>query len=108
MTNTTRTQPQTPAQATTTTGPARRPNPGVLHYAAFTTTPTGGNGAGVVLDASSLSDTEMVTIAAELGYSESAFVTPGPRPLVHAAVLQPQGGGGLLRPRHRGDGGRAR
>ncbi|NGN92794.1 PhzF family phenazine biosynthesis protein [Nocardioides sp. KC13] len=52
----------------------------VLHYAAFTTTPTGGNGAGVVLDASALDDAQLVVIAAELGYSESAFVTPGPKP----------------------------
>ncbi|MER5890239.1 PhzF family phenazine biosynthesis isomerase [Streptomyces sp. NPDC001941] len=52
----------------------------VLHYTAFTTSPTGGNGAGVVLDASRLDDEAMVAIAAELGYSESAFVTPGPDP----------------------------
>jgi PhzF family phenazine biosynthesis protein len=52
----------------------------VLHYAAFTTSPSGGNGAGVILDASALEAEQMVTIAAELGYSESAFLTPGPNP----------------------------
>ncbi|CAL9323684.1 PhzF family phenazine biosynthesis protein OS=Streptomyces rochei OX=1928 GN=G3I25_14540 PE=3 SV=1 [Streptomyces rochei] len=52
----------------------------VLHYTAFSTSPSGGNGAGVVLDAAALDDADMVAIAAELGYSESAFVTPGPDP----------------------------
>jgi PhzF family phenazine biosynthesis protein len=64
----------------TATGPARPLTSEVLHYTAFTTSPAGGNGAGVVLDASDLRDDDMVTIAAELGYSESAFVTPGPDP----------------------------
>jgi PhzF family phenazine biosynthesis protein len=49
----------------------------VLRYAAFSDRPTGGNPAGVVLDASGLSDDEMQAIAAEVGYSESAFVTGG-------------------------------
>src|SRR3954466_8368974 len=47
----------------------------ILHYTAFTDTPEGGNPAGVVLDASALSDAEMQQIAADVGYSESAFVT---------------------------------
>jgi len=47
----------------------------VLRYAAFTETPEGGNPAGVVLDATSLTDEEMQRIAKEVGYSESAFVT---------------------------------
>jgi PhzF family phenazine biosynthesis protein len=52
----------------------------VLRYAAFTTDPTTGNPAGVVLDAAGLSDVEMQRIAAEVGYSETAFVTgSGPR-----------------------------
>src|SRR3954447_21508405 len=46
----------------------------VLRYAAFTDTPTGGNPAGVVLDAAGLSDAEMLKIAADVGYSETAFV----------------------------------
>src|SRR5690349_17068921 len=47
----------------------------VLRYAAFTDTPDGGNPAGVVLDAAGMTDAEMLGVAAELGYSESAFVT---------------------------------
>ncbi len=47
----------------------------VLRYSAFTTTADGGNPAGVVLDASDLDADAMHTIAADLGYSETAFVT---------------------------------
>ena len=50
----------------------------VLRYTAFTTDPAGGNRAGVVLDASGLSDERMAAIATEVGYSETAFLTPGP------------------------------
>lgn len=46
-----------------------------LRYAAFTTDPDGGNPAGVVLGAESLSDAEMQRIAAEIDYAETAFVT---------------------------------
>jgi PhzF family phenazine biosynthesis protein len=46
----------------------------VLRYAAFTDSPSGGNPAGVVLDASGLSDAEMLAIAAAVGYSETAFL----------------------------------
>jgi PhzF family phenazine biosynthesis protein len=46
----------------------------VLRYTAFSDRPTGGNPAGVVLDAAGMSDERMLEIAAELGYSESAFV----------------------------------
>ncbi|MDQ1484428.1 MAG: hypothetical protein QOJ62_121 [Actinomycetota bacterium] len=46
----------------------------VLHYAAFTDSPAGGNPAGVVLDASELDDDAMQAIATEVGYSETAFV----------------------------------
>ncbi|NEB76552.1 PhzF family phenazine biosynthesis protein, partial [Streptomyces sp. SID14478] len=52
----------------------------VLRYTAFATTPDGGNPAGIVLDASALGDEDMLKIAADLGYSESAFLTPGPDP----------------------------
>lgn len=48
----------------------------VLRYAAFTDAGHGGNPAGVVLDAGSLSDSDMLAIARDLGYSESAFVVP--------------------------------
>lgn len=50
----------------------------VLHYAAFTSDPTGGNPAGVVLDAGGLSAARMQAIAADLGYSESVFLSARP------------------------------
>jgi PhzF family phenazine biosynthesis protein len=46
----------------------------VLRYAAFTTDPAGGNPAGVVLDARGLDAARMLAIAAEVGYSETAFL----------------------------------
>ncbi|MFI7275373.1 PhzF family phenazine biosynthesis isomerase [Streptomyces sp. NPDC049879] len=49
--------------------------PDVLRYTAFTTDPAGGNPAGVVLDAAALDDAAMLAVAAEVGYSETAFVT---------------------------------
>ncbi len=48
----------------------------VLRYAAFTDDPAGGNPAGVVLDATGLDDATMLATAAEVGYSESAFLAP--------------------------------
>ncbi|MBB4968681.1 PhzF family phenazine biosynthesis protein [Saccharothrix violaceirubra] len=48
----------------------------VLRYTAFSADPAGGNPAGVVLDATGLSDAEMLEIAASVGYSETAFVVP--------------------------------
>jgi PhzF family phenazine biosynthesis protein len=47
----------------------------IERWAAFTTDPHGGNPAGVVRDAAGLDDAAMQRIAAELGYSETAFVT---------------------------------
>ncbi|MFE2752660.1 PhzF family phenazine biosynthesis protein [Actinosynnema sp. NPDC059335] len=52
--------------------------PTVLRYTAFATDPAGGNPAGVVLDATGLTDARMLEIAAEVGYSETAFVVPRP------------------------------
>lgn len=46
----------------------------VLRYAAFTIDPTAGNPAGVVLDAGGLTDSQMQAIAADVGYSETAFL----------------------------------
>lgn len=46
----------------------------VLRLSAFADGPGGGNPAGVVLDASALTDAEMQRIAAEVGYAETAFV----------------------------------
>lgn len=48
----------------------------VLHYSAFTYQGRGGNPAGVVLDARGLTDAEMLQIAEEVGYSETAFLFP--------------------------------
>ncbi|MFE9400828.1 PhzF family phenazine biosynthesis protein [Streptomyces sp. NPDC006530] len=53
--------------------------PEILRYTAFSSDPAGGNPAGVVLDASGLDDAGMLAIAAELGYSESAFLTAPPQ-----------------------------
>ena len=50
-------------------------DPHVLRYAAFTDHGRGGNPAGVVLDAGGMSDERMLAVAAEVGYSETAFVT---------------------------------
>jgi PhzF family phenazine biosynthesis protein len=47
----------------------------ILRYTAFTTDPSGGNPAGVVLDATDLGDDAMRAVAADLGYSETAFLT---------------------------------
>lgn len=49
----------------------------VLRYAAFTEGGAGGNPAGVVLDAAGLDDAHRLAVAAEVGYSETAFVEPG-------------------------------
>lgn len=57
------------------------PRPEVLRYTAFSSDPDGGNPAGVVLDAAGLGDADMLGIAADLGYSESAFLTPPPEGL---------------------------
>ncbi|MEW2563227.1 PhzF family phenazine biosynthesis isomerase [Streptomyces griseorubiginosus] len=54
------------------------PRSEVLRYTAFSSDPEGGNPAGVVLDASALDDGDMLAVAAELGYSESAFLTAPP------------------------------
>jgi PhzF family phenazine biosynthesis protein len=48
----------------------------VLRYTAFSTDPAGGNPAGVVLDASGAETHEMQKIAADVGYSETAFLVP--------------------------------
>jgi PhzF family phenazine biosynthesis protein len=50
----------------------------ILRYLAFATEPTGGNPAGVVLDATGVGEAEMAAAAADVGYSETAFVTPRP------------------------------
>jgi PhzF family phenazine biosynthesis protein len=54
--------------------------PDVLRLAAFADDPTGGNPAGVVLDAASLSEADMQRIAADVGFSETAFLAAAERP----------------------------
>jgi PhzF family phenazine biosynthesis protein len=49
----------------------------VLRYAAFSDDPAGGNPAGVVLEASGESAADLQRVAAEVGYSESAFLVGG-------------------------------
>jgi PhzF family phenazine biosynthesis protein len=56
----------------------RPPTAEVLRYAAFTVGGAGGNPAGVVLDAGSLDEPQMRSIARAIGYSETAFVMPAP------------------------------
>ncbi|WP_326558853.1 PhzF family phenazine biosynthesis protein [Micromonospora sp. NBC_01796] len=48
----------------------------IQRYAAFSTSPSGGNPAGVVLDATGVDGAEMLRVAAEVGYSETAFLLP--------------------------------
>ncbi|MGP4104008.1 PhzF family phenazine biosynthesis protein [Nonomuraea sp. KM90] len=50
----------------------------VLKYVAFSTTPAGGNPAGVMLDATGVDDATMAKIAEHVGFSETAFVVPRP------------------------------
>lgn len=47
-----------------------------LRYRAFTTATGGGNPAGVVPDAGGLTDAAMQAVAADVGYSETAFLAP--------------------------------
>jgi len=46
----------------------------VLRYTAFSTDPRGGNPAGIVLDARGMAEADMQRVAAEVGYSETAFL----------------------------------
>jgi PhzF family phenazine biosynthesis protein len=65
-------------------------NTEVLFYTAFTTDPSGGNPAGVVLDARGLGSQEMQRIAAEVGYSETAFLTRRPDGEFDVRYFSPQ------------------
>jgi len=46
----------------------------ILKYTAFSSDPGGGNPAGVVLDANGASDSDLLAVAAKVGFSETAFV----------------------------------
>ena len=48
----------------------------ILRYTAFSSDPAGGNPAGVVLDATGATDAEMQAVAAEVGFSETAYLFP--------------------------------
>jgi PhzF family phenazine biosynthesis protein len=50
----------------------------LLHYAAFSVDGRGGNPAGLVLDARGLDAAQMQAIAADVGYSETAFLVARP------------------------------
>ena len=53
------------------------PMGGALHrYAAFTTTPAGGNPAGIWIGEALPADAEMQRIAADVGFPETAFIAP--------------------------------
>lgn len=52
------------------------PHPTIRRLAAFSTTSTGGNPAGVVTDARGLDREQMQRIATEVGFSETAFLIP--------------------------------
>ena len=51
--------------------------PDVLRYSAFTDGGQGGNPAGVVLDAASMTPAEMLDVARGVGFSETAFLVAG-------------------------------
>jgi len=46
----------------------------ILRLTAFSSVPGGGNPAGVLLDARGLGDSELQSVAAEIGYAETAFL----------------------------------
>ena len=65
----------------------------ILRYRAFTTVepnPDSGNPAGVVLDADELSDADMLQIAAQLGFSETAFLTAIERDAARVRYFTPR------------------
>lgn len=67
-------------------------NAEVLRYSAFTEDGRGGNPAGVVLRAGSLTEAQMLAIAQAIGYSETAFYIPAcPRP-AGAVALEDRAG----------------
>jgi PhzF family phenazine biosynthesis protein len=71
-----------------------KPMTEIQRYAAFTADPRGGNPAGIVLDAGGLADSEMLAIAAEVGYSETAFIVSRAQSLSQPPPPPPQHLGG--------------
>ena len=64
--------------------------PAVIRYTAFTDQPTGGNPAGIVLDAAALNDGDRLAIARDLGYSETAFLNRRPGGEYDVRYFSPQ------------------
>lgn len=64
--------------------------PAPLRYAAFTDDPAGGNPAGVALVEHLPSDDEMLRVAADVGFSETAFVAPRPDGLLDIRYVSPE------------------
>jgi PhzF family phenazine biosynthesis protein len=62
----------------------------LLSYVAFSTDPSGGNPAGVVLDARRLTEPDMAAIAEKLGFSETAFLVPRPDGEFDARYFSPR------------------
>jgi PhzF family phenazine biosynthesis protein len=71
---------ESPMTATSAYRPSQDGSPTVHRLAAFTDRPEGGNPAGVVITDDPLPDLDMLAIAAEVGYSETAFLVPGQGP----------------------------
>ncbi|MEU2267536.1 PhzF family phenazine biosynthesis isomerase [Streptomyces olindensis] len=61
----------------------------ILRYVAFSTDPKGGNPAGVVLDAAGADDAAMQAVAAEVGYSETAFAVEAGDGLLDVRYFSP-------------------
>ncbi|WP_263091663.1 PhzF family phenazine biosynthesis protein [Curtobacterium sp. RIT-PI-V] len=61
----------------------------VLRYTAFAAESGGGNPAGLVLDAAALSDDEMLAVAREVGYPETAFVVGATATGPHVRYFSP-------------------
>ncbi|TDW49321.1 PhzF family phenazine biosynthesis protein [Curtobacterium sp. PhB42] len=61
----------------------------VLRYTAFAAEPGGGNPAGLVLDAAALTDDEMLAVAREVGYPETAFVVGATATGPHVRYFSP-------------------
>src|SRR3954447_20527355 len=87
--------------------------PDILRLPAFTDRPDGGNPAGVVLDASGLDDERMLALAAEVGFSETAFAAEREDGDLDVRYFSPVAGGAAPppapprpRPRRRGPGAR--
>lgn len=64
--------------------------PAPLRVAAFTDDPAGGNPAGVVIADRLPSAADMLRVAAEVGFSETAFVAPGDADLLDVRYVSPE------------------